>query len=116
MYSWERVAVRTERIYDAVASAPRDDALLARLGRFHKCVMSSFTDTAEQTINMRLMTFQNGRIIATNESCSMSELYYVPWLWKHLLRYQRKCEVQPLLFWLINVATHAADHDCNAGP
>ena len=37
MYSWERVAVRTERIYDAVANGRRDDSMLARLGRFYKC-------------------------------------------------------------------------------
>ncbi len=36
MYSWERVAVRTERVYDAVAESRRDDSFLARLRRFHK--------------------------------------------------------------------------------
>ena len=40
MYSWERVAVRTERVYDAVAVSRRDDTFLARLKRFYKCVSS----------------------------------------------------------------------------
>lgn len=38
MYSWERVAVRTERVYDAVADSRRDDTFLARLQRFYKWV------------------------------------------------------------------------------
>ena len=36
MYSWERVAVRTERVFDAVAGSRRDDTFLARLKRFYK--------------------------------------------------------------------------------
>ena len=37
MYSWERIAVRTERVYDAAAASQRDDSMLARLSRFYKC-------------------------------------------------------------------------------
>ena len=37
MYSWERIAVRTERVYDAAAASRRDDSMLARLTRFYKC-------------------------------------------------------------------------------
>ena len=38
MYSWERIAVRTERVYDAAATSLRDDSMLARLTRYYKYV------------------------------------------------------------------------------
>lgn len=37
MYSWNDVAKRTERAYLDVVSSRRDDSMLARLTRYHKC-------------------------------------------------------------------------------
>ena len=60
MYSWERVAVRTERVYDAVADSRRDDSMLARLRRYYKCGMlhrmtaNAWRPTAERLAAERL--------------------------------------------------------------
>lgn len=37
MYNWHTVAARTVRVYDAVACSTRDDSLVTRLIRVHKC-------------------------------------------------------------------------------
>lgn len=34
MYSWANVAMRTLKVYDNVMTAPFDDSILARLGRY----------------------------------------------------------------------------------
>lgn len=37
MYSWHRVARRTERVYSAAAASRRDDSMAGRLRRYHRC-------------------------------------------------------------------------------
>lgn len=37
MYSWARVAERTEKVYEAAAASWRDDSLAARFRRYAKC-------------------------------------------------------------------------------
>jgi phosphatidylinositol glycan class A protein len=37
MYSWPRIAARTEVVYYAAAASERDDSLAARFGRYARC-------------------------------------------------------------------------------
>ena len=75
MYSWERIAVRTERVYDAVADSRRDDSMLARLGRFHKCVLPGRPAAEPNCINPTAAERDMHRISAAEaHSCAILEL------------------------------------------